>query len=361
MIKVLQVFPHMNNAGTEMVIMNWYRNIDRSKIQFDFLVQEAGELDEEIRLLGGTIHYLPKGNDYHHQVLSFLKKNKSYDIIHTHTHKEMGDVLKVAKNAKVPVRIAHSHNSRKNINIFIKSLKKISSLKIKKNATHFFACSEDAAKWLFPYKKLSPIIIKNGIDLDKFSYNEESRKKIRKELKISENIPVLCHVGRFADQKNHLFLTDICADLINNLPNLNVILVGVGPLFEEIKEKVKALNMENNFHFLGNRKDVNEILSASDIFVFPSKYEGLGIVLIESQASGLDCVFSEAIPSDAILIRDNCSQLSLSKSARDWSKTIEKSLLEKNDRENSSKNIKEFGYDIVQTTQRVEEFYLSSL
>lgn len=361
MRRVLHVYPSMNNAGTEMVMMNLYKNIDREKIQFDFLVQRKGELDDEIRRMGGNIYYIENEGKtkYFNKIYEFLKNNKEYNIIHTHTHAEMGIVLKAAKKAGLKCRIAHSHNSRSDVGKIVRFIKKIKSRPIKKNATHFFACSVDAGDWLFPYKDINLNIIPNGIRLNKFKYNQDDRLKIRNELKISDKENVICHVGRFAKEKNHEKVIDIFNEVKKENKNVKLILVGKGPLEENIKQKVKLLNLENDVIFLGNRNDVNEIMSASDLFLFPSLHEGLGIVLIEAQANGMKCVLSSNIPDEAKINESLFYKHDLNDATSIWANTVIREMKEDLDRTKQLEKIHQKGYDIKDVCGQIYKFYNS--
>ena len=302
MIRVLQVYPQMNNAGTERVIFNLYENIDTSKVQFDFLVERSGEMDEKIRNLGGKIHYLyAEGKrEYYCALKNFFKEHPEYKIIHTHTHARMGVVLKAAKKSGVPCRIAHSHNARNDLPGMAAFMKGLTSIPIEQNANCFFACSGRAAKWLFPHRVKECRILYNGIYLEKYLFHSEYRKKIRESMGIEEDTFVILHVGRFAKQKNHEYLVKILKTYQRDHPSeWRALLVGEGPLEEEIKGKVCEAGLEKKVLFLGARRDVAELYSAADMFVFPSLHEGLGIVVIEAQASGLPCIVSDAVPQDA--------------------------------------------------------------
>lgn len=360
MIKVLQVYPSMNNAGTEMVIMNWYRNVDRNKIQFDFLVQNKGSLDEDILNMGGKIHYISNDNNklYKKKLVKFFRENKEYNIIHTHTHSEMGLVLNAAKIAGVNCRIAHSHNCRSDANNLMKILKKIKSIPIKHNATHFFACSKEAGEWLFPFKNIDIEVIKNGIDLEKFKYNSNFRKEIRKELGIKEDEKVICHVGRFSEEKNHNFIIDVVSEVIKINKEIKVILVGVGPLENSIKQKVIDLGIVSNIIFLGNRNDVNKIMSASDLFLFPSLYEGLGIVLIEAQVNGLPCIVSDRVPDEADMKCNIYNSILLENDMNIWIEHINQYLsISNKERYNKVEHVRNRGYDIKEVGKIIELFY----
>lgn len=350
MIRVLHIYPQMNNAGTEMVIMNLYKNIDRTKVQFDFCVQEKGLLDNTIRDMGGTIYYLNK-DTYFQDLNKLFCNHPEYQIIHTHTHAEMGKELEIANRNHIKVRIAHSHNSRADLPKIIKLYKVFTSRKIEKYSTHKIACSEEAAKWLYPLTHKKAEIWNNGIDLKKFCYSDDARRKIRIQLKIPYDAKVICHVGRFARQKNHEFLIELLNKLVQKDQKMYGLLVGCGPLQEEMKNKASS----DKIIFLGNRTDVPDIMSASDCFVFPSLWEGLGIVAVEAQASGLMCIASERVPLSADLGIDRFKTINLSESVDYWANQICNSMRLIGDR----KNISSDNYDIKVISRKVQEFYLS--
>lgn len=351
MIRILQIYPQMNNAGTEMVIMNLYKNIDRNQIQFDFCVQKPGELDDEIRSMGGKIYYI-NSNNYYHEFYELLKNHPEYRIIHTHTHKEMGKELKIAKKMKIPYRIAHSHNFRGDLPWYAKVYKIFSSYNIEKYSTHKLACSKEAAQWLYPITYKKAIIWKNGIDLKRFQFNEEARNKIRFQVNIPQEGFVVCHVGRFAKQKNHERIVEILNEMMSKNENVYALLVGCGPLEKEIKSKIKY----DRIKFLGNRRDVPEILSASDVFIFPSLWEGLGIVAVEAQANGMFCLASERVPSSADLGIGLFESINLSASNEIWINT----LYRNNNKYRIQKSIKAgcSDYDIEKVASNAQKFYM---
>lgn len=362
MIRVLQVYPQLNNAGTEKVIFNLYENMNRSKVQFDFLLERKGELDEKVINMGGVVHYLnAKGNrEYYSKLITFLKKHPEYEILHTHTHGRMGLVLKAAKNLGIKCRIAHSHNARNDLPKFIVFAKGIKSMPIEHNATHFFACSENAAKWLFPHQYKKCKIVYNGINLDNFLYDEDMRLKKRHELGINENEFVMIHVGRFAKQKNHEYLIDILQELNKDFNDeWKMLLVGVGPLQDKIRRMVEEENLKNHILFLGNRTDVNELLSASDMFLFPSLHEGLGIVVIEAQASGIPCVVSDAVPKEADFNIGLINTLSLSCGYKAWINEIKRNRSERKSRNDYKDEILNSNYNIRTVAKEMEKFYIS--
>ena len=364
MVRVLQVYPQMNNAGTERVIFNLYENIDTSKVQFDFLVECPGELDYKIHDMGGKIFYIKKKSkrEYYSELIKFFSNHSEYKVIHTHTHDRMGIVLKAAKKCGIPCRVAHSHNARNDLPKIATFIKGIKSLPIEKSATHFFSCSSNAAKWLFPHKEKECKILYNGIQLEKYLFNLKNREKVRRQLDISDDIFVMIHVGRFAKQKNHEYLVKILKEYLKqDKSDWKMLFVGEGPLEANIKMQVKEKGLEKHVIFLGARTDVNELYAASDMFVFPSLHEGLGIVVIEAQASGLPCIVSEAVPPEAdmgigllntLRLQDNnvekwCEMISSKKQGIEFREIQKTAILDGN-------------YNIKKIAAQIQEFYLEN-
>ena len=262
--------------------MNYYRNIDKDKIQFHFLCDEDSTNIpyEEIEKMGGKVIIIPPYQrlfEYQKELYRIFKEN-NYKIIHSHINALSVFPLRIAKKAGVPIRIAHSHSTsnkkewKKNI------LKMILRPFSKLYANNYFACTEYAGKWLFGKKVVERKelnVINNAIDLKKFEFNENTREDLRKELGIKEDVLVIGHVGRFMKQKNHEFLIDVFEKAIKQDDNIYLILVGQGPLEDKIKEMAKEKGIENKILFLGQRNDVNKLYQAMDIFVLPSLYEGL--------------------------------------------------------------------------------------
>ena len=357
MVKVLHVYPELRSAGTEMVIMNLYRNIDRERVQFDFLVMTEGESDSKFRELGATVHYLPKTKNYRRDLVAFFTSHPEYKIVHAHTHKEMGTVLHAARRAGVPCRIAHSHNSRPDLPKIMKLYKMLTGWECESSATHLLACSREAAEWLFPRRHNSAAVWNNAIDLDAFRYSESDRENYRKTLGIPEDAKVIAHVGRFADQKNHAFLVKLLNRLTESDGSVWALLIGGGPLFDEIKAQATS----QRILFLGQRGDVPALLSTSDIFLFPSHYEGLGIVAVEAQASGLYCLASTGVPAAADVGVGLFERLSLDVGEDVWCDRLT-SLLgrETADRAEYSERAFATDYNIHKIAKMAEEFYLDS-
>ncbi|MDY3373008.1 MAG: glycosyltransferase family 1 protein [Terrisporobacter othiniensis] len=358
-IRILHIVTYMGRGGLETMIMNYYRNIDRSKVQFDFLThrEERWDYDDEIEKLGGKIYRLPRLNPFNPNYIKaldgFFKEHKEYKIVHCHQDCLSGIPLKYAKKNGVPLTIAHSHNANQDKNI--KYLVKLAAKKnICKYSDHLFACGKEAGEWMFNTSDFE--ILNNAIDTKKYIYNEEKSLEMKEKLGVTYKF-VVGHVGRFRPQKNHSFIIDIFKEVCEKEPNSILLLVGDGPLEEEIKKKVHDLGLEDKVKFLGSRDDVNDLMQAMDVFILPSLYEGFGIVLIEAQASGLKCVISESIPTDAI-ISEKVKQLSLGDDISTWAKEI---LSSKSERKEGIEDIEKSKYDIKSNAKWLENFYIERL
>lgn len=281
-IIVAHIMGKWNGGGVESVVMNYYKNIDRNRIQFHFLCDEdSTDIPyEEIEKLGGKVIVIPpyqKLFKYQKELYRIFKEN-NYKIIHSHINALSVFPLRIAKKAGVPIRIAHSHSTsnkkewKKNI------LKMILRPFSKLYANNYFACTEYAGKWLFGKKVVERKelnVINNAIDLKKFEFNENTREDLRKELGIKEDVLVIGHVGRFMKQKNHEFLIEVFNEVYKKNQNTLLILIGQGPLLSEIKQKAINLNIEDKIKFIGQVTDVEKYYNIMDIFLFPSIYEGL--------------------------------------------------------------------------------------
>ena len=284
-IRIAQIMGKWLGGGVESVVMNYYRHMDRTKIQFDFICDEDSTNIpyEEIEKMGGKVILIPpyqKVIKYHKELKKILK-NGNYKIVHSHINTLSVFSLFAAKCAGVPVRIAHSHSTTNKKEFKKNIMKQILRPFSKLFATDYMCCSELAGRWLFgnkEYDKGKVYLLNNAIDVDKFKFDENIRNAKRQELNIDDNTLVIGHVGRFVEQKNHRFLIDVFNEVHKQKSNSVLLLVGQGPLMHEIKEKVKKLGLENYVLFLGQRNDTNELYQAMDLFVLPSLYEGLPVV-----------------------------------------------------------------------------------
>ena len=357
MVRVLHCVVGMNYGGYETFIMNVYRNIDRTKVQFDFLTSLPGVFDEEIKELGGRIYRIPFITKvgpfaYQHHLNKFFKQHPEYTIVHSHMDKFSGSTMKAAKKAGVKTRIAHSHNTRNEGGLAYQLVKDFYGTLIAPNCNNRFACSQEAADWMFGDKSKEAVVVYNGIEVEKYFPNEEKRSEIRKSLGIENNF-VVGHVGRFVHQKNHDFITEVFKEIKIKRPDAKLLLIGTGELEEEIKEKVKAMGLENDVIFYGTTNKVNEVMQAMDTFIVPSHHEGLGIVLIEAQSAGLYCTASSVVPKLA-KVSENIQFISLDESAEIWAEKI----LSAQPQPVNKQQLLDCPYNIVKTAGFLQNFYL---
>lgn len=366
-IRVLHITEMLSAAGIESFIMNMYRNIDRNKVQFDFLVlrNEKEFYDDEIKNLGGKKYFIHSNIkntwlrilDESHQIELFLKEHP-YEIVHIHyTTPLRAPYLLAAKKAGVSTRIYHAHSAavsgKSKLKLFIY---KYYRKKIMEWGTTWFACSKAAAKWIFPEQLLQTgnvEVVCNGIDTERFKYNKNRRCLIRKQLELGDSY-TLIHTGRFIEQKNQMFLLDIFKELKEKIPNAKLLLLGKGELLEKTEEKAKRLEIENDVLFLGVKENVEDYLFAADCYVMPSLYEGLPVAAVEAECSGLPTVLSETITKE-VQLTNNVSFISLEKSAKYWSEQICKYKEFK--RIDSSMDIANNGYSILIGAKRLQKYY----
>lgn len=364
-VRVLHVLHSLSCGGAEMMIMNLYRNIDRSKIQFDFMLHSSvkGVFEEEVLSYGGRIFRVPYFNGfnsfkYSHAVRDLLISHPEISVIHGHlgscAHIYLNEARKLGR-----FTIAHSHNTNPK-NVSIKNIAyRFFTLKTRKIADYYFACSQKAGLDRFGKRivedKSKYKVFYNAIDCLKYSFNPNTREKMRDELCINDRY-VLGHVGRFNEQKNHEYLVS----LFNEYHNINtdsiLVLVGDGELRSAIQNKVEDLHLSNSVRFLGLRNDVDKLLQAFDCMVFPSKYEGLPTTIVEAQAAGLPCIISDTITNEVIL-SNLVNQVPLSNDYSEWIKYIDdcKSV----QRTNRQEELKTSGYDISDTSNWLMDFYIS--
>lgn len=363
-IRVLHVVTHMNRGGLETMIMNYYRNVDRSKVQFDFLTHrpdgEKKDYDDEIIELGGKIFHISRLNpfslSYKNQLKKFFKEHGEYKIIHVHQDCLSGIVLKIAKQCNIPVRIAHCHSSNQDFNLkYI--IKLFFKGTIKKYATDMFACGEVAGRWMFG-KKTQFKVISNAIDVENYRFDPLKRSNIRNKLKISKSTLVIGLVARFSIVKNQFFLLKIFDSIHRNNPDSKVIFVGNGDTLNEVKQLALEKGLEEDVLFLGLRTDVPDLLQAFDFFVMPSLYEGLPVSIVEAQAAGLKCFISDKVPLDCA-ITNLVKQISLSEDSEVWADCICSEF--PYERMETNSILIDKGFDIKGNAKFLEEYYLNTL
>lgn len=363
-IRVASVIGRYIGGGVEAVTINYYRNIDKNKVQLDFICDEDSTNIpyEEIERMGGKVIIIPSYSKpfKYHKALKRVLKEGNYKIIHSNINTLSVFSLFAAKCAGVPVRIAHSHSTtnkkEKKKNLMKQILRPFSKV----FATDYMCCSELAGRWLFgnkEYDKGNVYLLNNAIDLDKFKYNESLRKKKRKELSIKDNTLVIGHIGRFVAQKNHDFLIDIFNEIHKKNNNSILLLAGQGLLMEDIKNKVKELNLEDSVKFLGQRNDANELYQAFDVFLLPSLYEGLPVVGVEAQAAGLLCYLSDDMTKETKVL-DITKFMSLNNTPEEWANNILDDV-KKYKRIDTSKEMTAKNFNIKEEAKKLEEYYLN--
>jgi len=371
-IRVLHVIGGMNRGGIETWLMNVLRHIDRERFQIDFLVHTRQQCvyDEELLAMGCRI--IPGGNPRHplQYALRFraaLKEYGPYDIVHSHVHCFSGFVLLLARFYGVPARIAHSHtnclSTRENRfsgrRLYVSTMRML----LYRFATRRLAISRESAADLYGERWKTDsrcTILHYGIDLTRFAI-PDARLSVRQQLHIDENAFVIGHVGRMVQVKNHQFLVRVAKALHSFLPNLMVLLVGDGPLRTEIERSAEQEGLGSIFVFAGERSDIPPLLHAMDVFVFPSEYEGFGLVVLEALASGLPCLISDTVPEEAVVIPGMVRQRSLSESPEVWAEDIlQLSRTPFPDRSACHSTIQNSPFNIVNSTRRLEEIYHGS-
>lgn len=361
-IVIAQIMGKWLGGGVESVVMNYYRHIDRNKIQFDFICDEDSTNIpyEEIENLGGRVIIVPPYQNifsYLNELRKVLKAN-NYKIVHSHINTMSVFSLYAASRAKTKIRIAHSHattNKKEKKKDFIKRVLRPFS---KLFANRYVCCSELAGRWLFgdkTYDKNEVFLLNNAIKIEDFKYDEKVRKEIRKELKIPEDVKVIGHIGRFVEFKNHKFLIDVFEKVLEKDKNVMLMLAGKGELEETIKQIVKNKNLTEKVVFLGHRNDANRLYQGFDLFVLPSLYEGLPVVGVESQVSGLPVLLSEDMTRETKII-SSTEFLSLEEPLDKWVDTI----LEKINSERKTDILEEItqnGFNIKNEACKLEGYY----
>lgn len=363
-IRIAQIIGKWLGGGVEAVVMNYYRHLDHSKVQFDFICDDDSTNIpyDEIEKLGGKVILIPpyqKVFKYQKELRRVLRDGK-YKIVHSHINTLSVFPLYAAKKVGVPVRIAHSHSTTNKKEWKKNLLKQVLRPFSKKYATNYMCCSELAGRWLFgdkAYDEGKVYLLNNAIDLDKFKYDKKIGDKKRKELGIKEDTIVIGHIGRFVAQKNHNFLIDIFNQFHKKEKNSILLLAGQGPLQEEIKNKVRELGLDDSVKFLGQRNDANELYQVFDVFLLPSLYEGLPVVGVEAQASGLLCFFSDDMTKETKVL-DSTVFMSLSNTAEEWAGEILTNLKDYK-RINTKSEVSDNGFDIEIEARKLEKYYIN--
>ena len=368
MKRVLQIMGGLKRGGLETFAMNMYRSIDRTKIQFDFLLTQVsgGDYEEEAKSLGANIFYLPPRNKgvraYHKALDTFFKNNHEYIAIHEHISSLTSiDPAYYAMKYGIPVRIFHAHSSaiQKSIRFhwLHTLLHYINKPKVRRYATHYLGCSDKAIDWVYNYTgvRSKAIMINNGIDCEQYSYNDHIRNEVRQEFGINDSDFLIGHVGRFIPLKNQDFLVTILQYIKKSKPSSKLILIGDGETLDAIKKRTIREGLSESVIFTGVRSDVARLMQAMDVFVMPSWFEGLPVSLIEAQAAGLPIVASDTISHDSD-VTGIIHFKSLNDSAEEWANTIIE-WAEELQRPDRLDKIKSAGFDSKTTVKQLENIY----
>ena len=359
-IRVAHVIGRMVNGGVEAVVFNYYRNIDKEKYQFDFFYDTDSTVEplQELIDMGARFYLIPaykNVKEYSNRLIQLFRENE-YQIVHSHMNTLNVFALRAAKKAGVPIRVAHNHSTagkgetKKNILKYM--LRPFATI----YPTHLAACSHYAGEWLYG-KKREFTVFNNAIDTKKFRYNEEIRLKLRKQLNIESKF-VIGHIGRFCYQKNQEFLVDIFNEYIKINPNSILLLIGGGEELDKIKEKVNGLNLTEKVIFTGSVTNAYEYYQTMDIFVLPSRYEGLPVVGVEAQIVGLPCLFSDAMTKETKFTKQS-EFINLSKSNDLWIQKIDE--YKDITRIDNLELAKSSGFEIKTEAKKLEEYYKNLL
>ena len=362
-IRVLQIGMSYAIGGTETYLIQQYRNIDKSKLSYDFVNINSHKVmaySEEITKNGDKVFNIcaRHKNPFKHYfqwIMLMIKESKNYHAITLNSNSlEYVFPLLISKLFKIPIRVIHSHNAgyQHEIGVFRKLLVKFNSCLVRWCATDYFACSSKAGKWMFG-KNVAFRLIHNAIDVNRFKYRDTVREAVLNELGLKNSL-VLGHIGRFDYQKNHEFLIKIFYEFQKFKSNSVLLLVGIGDNLPLIKRMVEELGIKNKVIFLGYRDDIPKLMQAIDIFLLPSRFEGLPLVGIEAQAAGVSCFFSNAI-TDELGITYLAHYISLKETPKFWAECILNNI--SNHRRDMSKEIRQAGYDINEEIKNIENFY----
>jgi len=339
----------MNRGGLETFTMGLMRNIDRNQIQFDYLVSNDGDYDEEILSLGGRIFKIPfisKTGPFRYalNLRRFFHEHPEYQIVHIQMDKFGGMTAREAFRCGLPVRIVHSHSTKNEGGLIRQTVKNYYGGMVVKYATHLIACGEAAAIWMFGEAGSKAIIARNGVDLSRFMPKDDR-----------EGPFTLCHVGRFIKTKNHDLLLDVFSEVVKSEPGAKLLLAGDGPLKASIRGKAERLGVLHAVEFLGMRTDVENVFAKADALCMPSLFEGLPVTLVEAQACGIPCLVSDAISAESDLTGD-VEFMSLGSPPGEWAKKLLR--LEGRPRKDNAASLEAAGYSIRQVASAMQELYL---
>jgi len=364
MIRILHILPSLNvGAGMPNLVMNYYRYINREEIQFDFMyfIDSPIEYTDEIKSLGGNVYKSLRPNysrEFRKYINEFFEKHKGeFAAIHCHPIFSAGVFGFYAKKYGIQHIITHSHSSKYSEKMISAIRNRVLMSLVHFYTTDYVACSKNAARLFGKRNQKKVFFLKNAIECNNFTYSKVNRENVRKEFGIPQDSIIIGHVGRFTTEKNHTFILEIFKKCLDYKENLYLMLVGDGELFEKIKKYSEELDVSEKVIFTGKRKDVECLLSAFDIFVFPSLFEGFGISLLEAEASGTFCLASDKLPEE-VFITDNVNKLNLDNIDKWVEKIVDFEPYNNTIREEYANKVCDNGYDIAQETKKLENYYM---
>lgn len=362
-IKVLHIAVKDGFGGIETFLLETYRNIDRTKVEFDFVVCAPRiSVGKGLEMLGGKLHYLPGEN----KILSYMRSLRSvmrgeeYDIIHIHKN-SLANILPfllIKKNLSTKI-LLHSHNTQPSHKAgYLKLLHKCNRWLVRNKTDGKLACSRSAAQWMFKKYGRDAVIINNGVNVERFRFQQEIRDRMREKYNLEDNL-VIGNVGRFVPQKNHELLLDIFQEICKQRENTILLLCGTGQLREAIKEKARYLQLYEKILFLDNQPEIENFYQAMDLFLLPSSFEGLGIVGVEAQSMGLKCIISDKVPEE-IIITDLVERVKLDATPQEWARVC---LTQQGNiqREKYSCLVGETDYNVKNSAEKLLRFYIGIL
>ena len=366
MIRIAVIMGKMDSGGKKNLVMEYYRHIDRDKVQFDFICDSDSQAipDEEICSLGGRVYRI---TPYQHIVRNMIDVwklciNNRYPVMHAYNSTMNLFPMFVAKMSGVSVRISESL-SMAHEGEFKTVLKKMLRPMSKWFATHYMACGEDCGRWQFGDKLFDTgkvAVFKTVVNTEFNSYRPEIREQTRKEFELDGKM-VIGHIGRFVPQKNPLFLLDIVAEVFKREKNAVLLLIGDGNLKEEMLKKIDALGISKQVKYLGRREDIQQFYNAMDSFLLPSLYEGLPVVGLEAQSCGLPMFFSTEVTPEASAC-ELSHFLNLSDSPKKWADELIKAMNENMPvRKSRAKDVAKAGFDSASEARRLQQYYIDAL
>lgn len=365
MLRVAQAIGSLNIGGSQIFVMNLYRNIDRNKVQFDFIVDHPNELylANEIEKLGGRVFTICpfKGTNlflYKKQWRELLVSHPEWTILHSHVRSTASLYIPVAHSLGIKT-IIHSHSTAESRNPTA-LIKRLLEFPLRYQADYFFSCSDDAGRWLFGNKLVNQgrvVIVPNAIDALSFKFDAGIRESVRSELNIDDGAFVMGHVGRMVPVKNHEFILRVFQQVHARNGNSKLLLIGDGPDRKNLEKLSSELGINDSVIFAGLRGDINRCLQAMDLFIMPSLYEGFPVSLLEAQASGLPCVVSDVITMETDVCFEAIQRLSLQDELGMWVETCCRKEI--HFREEAYKSVLESGFDVHVNSMKIQEYYLT--